>query len=268
MKKVDFRGATVIVTGASSGIGKSIAKRLIEKYDSKIIAIARGEDKLLATKSELGDKGENYIPYPMDVTVLENWRMLADFFKKNDTFPLVLINCAGALPKFERFESVDIEKARAAFDLNFYSVLYSVKEIAPLLPKGGAIANISSASALCPFGMVSMYSASKAACERFSESISCEYKDISVSTVMPGFVRTDIMKNQEINEKDRGLINLFSAKSDKVAKKIVNKIRKRRRRIITGKDAHFMNFMFKFFPRKAPRIISWFLKKSGIEMFK
>ena len=63
----------------------------------------------------------------------------------------------------------------------------------PFINDGGAIVNISSASALCPFGGVSIYSASKAALDNFSVSIASEQKSVSVSSVLPGFVRTDII---------------------------------------------------------------------------
>ena len=85
---------------------------------------------------------------------------------------------------------------------------------------------------------------------------------------MPGFVKTNIMKNQSATEKDKGLINFFSADATKTSKRILRRVVRRKRRIIVGKDAHFMSFMFRAFPRLAPRFFSWVIKKSGLELFK
>jgi NADP-dependent 3-hydroxy acid dehydrogenase YdfG len=64
MKKLDYKNKTVIITGASSGIGKEIASELIENYGCTVYGIARNESRLSEAKSLLGDK---FIPYSMDV---------------------------------------------------------------------------------------------------------------------------------------------------------------------------------------------------------
>ena len=90
MKRLDYNSKLAIITGASSGIGKSIAFRLIKKYGCTVYAIARNEEKLQKCKSELGNLAENYIVYPMDVSKKDGWQEL--FCEINDFFSLAVIH--------------------------------------------------------------------------------------------------------------------------------------------------------------------------------
>lgn len=265
MKRFDYSNKTIVLTGASSGIGKEIARQLISKYGCTVYAIARNQERLLSARNELG---ENYIIYPMDVACKENWIGLQAYLKNSSIRVDALINCAGILPKFATLENTDIEEYEKAISINYLSQVYACKLILPMMNEGGAIVNIASASALCPFSLVSAYSASKASACRFSESISQEIKHISVSTVLCGFVKTDIMKNQEMNDKEAKLIKHFSADCQKTVKKLLRRVRRRKRRIVTGFDGHFMSLMYRLFPNFAPKFFSWFLRKSGLDMFK
>ena len=265
MKRIDYHNKNVIITGASSGIGKELASMLISKYGCTVYGIARNEARLNDTKNLLGDK---FIPYSMDVSVKENWLNFADFLKNGEVCVDILINCAGILPKFATFENTEIEQYEKAVSINYLSQVYACKLILPLMNKCGAIVNVASASALCPFSLVSGYTASKSASYHFTQSIAREIKDISVSCVLCGFVKTDIMKNQEMNDKEAKLIKLFSADCSKVVGKILRKVRRRKKRIVTGFDGHFMSGLYRLFPNFAPKFISWFLRKSGLDLFK
>ena len=134
--------------------------------------------------------------------------------------------------------------------------------------ENGAIVNVASSSALCPFSLVSGYTASKSASYHFTQSISQEIKKVSLSCVLCGFVKTDIMKNQDINEKEAKLISLVSSDCKKTVKKILRRVKRRKKRIVTGFDGHFMSAVYRLFPNFTPKLISWFLKKSGLDIFK
>ena len=269
MNKFDFNNKTVIITGASSGIGKELATILINDYNATVLAIARDEQKLNLVKNSFGSKSDNFKVYPFDVSLVDNWKSFYNTLILNSITIDVLINCAGVLPKFNRFENVTVKDFEKIIYINFLSAVYSVSMLLPLLEKNsGVIINVSSSSALCPFAGISAYASSKSALERFSYCLSYEVKNVSVTTVLPGFTKTDVMRSQTSTEKESGVIGRLSANPTKVANKILRKASKRRKRVITGIYAHIMNFLFKFFPSSAPRFNTWFLKKSGYTTFK
>ena len=266
MNKYFNKHTTIIVTGASSGIGKCLAEILINTYGAKVIGIGRNEDKLAGVKSILGD---NFTPYKMDVSSKEEWENLSTYLKAENIPVNALINCAGVLPKFSKFNKSVSFEAKSVMDTNFFSIVYSSEIFIPILKNANnpIVINVLSSSALCPFAGVSLYTASKSAGTRFSECLGFENKDILVSTVMPGFTKTDVMRNQNATDKERGIIDKISASPTKVASKILKRASSGKKRIIIGFDAHLMNLLYKFFPRTAPRLIGWFLRKTKMKLF-
>ena len=87
MNKCWFDYKTVILSGASSGIGKGIAERLIKNHGCKVIGIARNEQRLQNFKAELGNKADNFTYYTFDVSQEDKWLELADTLKKENTAP-------------------------------------------------------------------------------------------------------------------------------------------------------------------------------------
>lgn len=266
MKKKNLNDKTIIVTGASSGIGYEICKYLLDNYTVKIIGISKTESKIKGVFTNFLDR---FIPLALDVSNKSAWEYLNNYVINNGIEVYAIINSAGYLPKFLPFSNGGEEEVFNALSVNFNSIVFSANYILPHIRKNkGLMINITSSSALCPFSNVSAYSVSKVASERFSTCLSFEEKDATVVTVMPGFTKTDIMRNQTASEKELKLIDKISSSSKKVAKKIIKKSLKGKKRIIIGFDAHMMNFLYKFFPRLAPKIINYVLKKSKIEMFK
>ena len=165
MNKCWFDYKTVILSGASSGIGKGIAERLIKDHGCKVIGIARNEERLLRFKEELGNKGGNFTYYTFDVSQEEKWQELADTLIRDNIQPDILINNAGILPKFDKFVNYTIDEIKKAMEINFFSCVYSMQALMPLILKSdsAAIVNVASSAALCSLAGTSVYSASKAA---------------------------------------------------------------------------------------------------------
>ena len=266
MNKYFNEHTSILVTGASSGIGKCLAELLVNKYHSTVIGVARSKDKLNAVKTSLGDK---FIPLSLDVGEEKSWQEILNFLSSNDLTLAGIINCAGVLPKFSSFDGDYFTENESAIKVNFLSVIYSAKYLLPEIQKAEnpVMINVSSSSALCPFAGISLYTATKTATQRFSECLSYENKKVKVSTVMPGFTKTEVLRSQTATEKEKGLIDKISAKPEKVANKILRRSSRGKKRIIIGFDAHLMNFLYKFFPRTAPRLIGWFLRKTKMKIF-
>ncbi len=265
----------VIISGASSGIGKEVSKILINKYGCHILGVARTESKLQDFKNELGEKSSLFDYFPLDVGNKEGWQDLISHMESINFAPDILINNAGTMSPFESFESSPEESSERIFRTNFLSVTYAVRALLPVLRKSAtpAIINISSASALACLPGVASYSASKSALKTFSEILHCELrKQVYVSTIMPGFIKTNLFHSKDnakdvIEEKDQKLINSISMRADKAAKKIVNTMKRKRARAIIGMDAKLINFMYKLTPQTSGRVIGSVLKATKLKTF-
>lgn len=271
MNKCWFDYKTVILSGASSGIGKGIAERLIKDHGCKVIGIARNEERLLNFKKELGDKGDNFTYYTFDVSQEEKWYELADTLRKENIRPDMLINNAGILPKFDKFVNYTIDEIRKAMEINFYSCVYSIKALMPLITESevASIVNVASSAALCSLAGTSVYSASKAALKGFTEAMREEHRDnCYVALVCPGFTKTNIFRNQaESSSKSQKAMDLISTDCDKMVDYIINGIWKKKEKMVLGMDAHFMDKGYKLLGTACSKVSSKVMKISKLEMF-
>ena len=224
MKKNWLNGKTVIISGASGGIGFNVAKLLIEKFDCKIIGIARNEEKLLRAKNSLGSKKDNFTYKIFDVSIKENWQNFALYLNANHIQPDILLNNAGFMLPFLKFQNYTDSDIEEIINTNLMSAIYSTKILLPILEKSPTpgIINVASAAGLCPVIGESMYCATKYALKGFTETLYQEYKKkIYVAGIYPGFVKTDILHRMSINDKENKLIKKFMLPVEKASKKIV-----------------------------------------------
>lgn len=265
----------VIITGASSGIGKQICLLLSAKYNCNILGIARTESKLVELQNEIQLQNKSFNYYCMDVGNSENWIELKRHIQEINFIPDILINNAGTMPPFLNFSYIDEQTVERVYKTNFFSATYSIRELLPLLLKSKtpAIINISSAGALSCMPGVSIYDSSKSALKTFSETLHCELKGkVYVSTIMPGFAKTNLFSSKDnkeeiINEKDKKLVNHFCMPVKKMAKKIVRTIKRKKARAIIGFDAKCLNFMYKITPQTSGKFIGFVMKKSKLKSF-
>lgn len=270
MAKKWINGKTVIISGASGGIGFAVTKILIEKYDCKVIGIARNQSKLLKNRELLGENKDKFTYKLFDVSIKENWQDLATWLTQNNITPDVLINNAGFMLPFLKFEKVNDDDIDEIVKTNLLSCVYSAKALLPLIKKSStpAIINVSSAAGLCPVVGESMYCLTKFGVRGFTESLQQEYKkEIYIGGVYPGFIKTDLMDRMEISDKNNGIIDKVMMPVQKAATKIVNGIVSKKRRIVMGLDGTFMNSFYKIMPYATPSMITSVLKASKLEMF-
>ena len=261
---------TVLITGASGGIGFSVAKLLIEKYDCKIIGIARNESKMLKAIETLGEKKKNFSYHLFDVSVKENWQKFYNYLTDNKIMIDLLFNNAGFMLPFAKFEKYSESEINEIIKTNFIANLTSINTLLPIIKqsKTPAIVNVCSAAGLCAVVGQSMYCATKFAMRGFTETLQQEYKrQIYIGGVYPGFIRTDILNRQSDDAKNNKLINKLMMPLDKATKKIVKGISKKKKRIVKGFDGCSMSFFGRLFPKMTPNIITGVLKSSKLEMF-
>lgn len=270
MKNKRLYGKTVIITGASGGIGFNVAKILIEQYDCKVLGIARNEEKLLSAKNSLNGKSENFSYFPFDVTDRSKWAEFKEYLEKNEIFPDMLINNAGFMLPFAKFEKYSQEEIDDIIKTDFLSVVVATRTLLPLIKKSDtpAIINVSSAAGLCPVVGESLYCAVKYAVRGFTETLIQDYKkQIYVAGVYPGFIRTNILHRMSVVDKENKLIQKLMMPAEKAAKKIVKGISKKKKRIVMGADGRSMSFFGRIMPSLTPSLVTAVLRKSKLELF-
>lgn len=262
---------TVVISGASGGIGFSIAKLLIEKYDCKIIGIARNETKILNAINTLDDKKSNFIYKLFDVRNLDGWKNFADFLVKNNCLPDIIINNAGFMLPFTKLEKLSDEQAESIIATNFTSYVYSIKTLLPLIKKSKtpAIINVASSAGLMPVVGEAMYCSTKYAVRGLTQTLAIDYnKKIYIAGVYPGFIKTDLFLNMGVTKENMDTVNKFTMPVEVAAKKIVKAISKKKKNIVIGKDGKFLAFMGKLFPYGGAKLAAKILKSSNLDLFK
>lgn len=193
----------VVVTGAGSGIGKSISKKLIEKGYTPVL-VGRTKSKLQSLSKELND-----CPYmSVDLSEKNSTTELQTKYKEIKPGTLKgIINNAGVF-KAASFEDSTFEDWQNHFENNVLTTINTSKAFIEILKKNGSgsIVNVSSTLGIRPIANTSAYSASKAALINLSQAMAIElapYK-IRVNTVCPGIVDTPIHqpKDRELWKKD------------------------------------------------------------------
>ncbi|NQV39339.1 MAG: SDR family oxidoreductase [Nitrosopumilus sp.] len=187
-----------IVTGASSDIGKGIAKRFAEE-GAKVILIARDLEKLEGTRKEIGNE-ESTVSISCDLTdesqVLQTVNQIMDTYGKID----ILINNAGAINDPVHFHKMQDSEIKKLIDVNLFGVFHMTKAVLSKMSdvKRGAIVNIGSISSerAIPRVHLAVYSSTKAAIAMFTKSIAVEYarKNIRCNCVNPGIINSGMIK--------------------------------------------------------------------------
>lgn len=186
----------ILVTGASTGLGLSIAKRLIQKTPHRLILTARNSS-LERFKSENIMESDRVSIRPLDVMEDSDRKVLISEISAKFGAVDVLINNAGFTYR-SVLEHVEQAELLQQMITNFWGPMELIRLVLPQMRKNkrGQIINISSVGGMMAMPTMSVYSASKFALEGASESLYYEVKpwNISVSLVEPGFINSDGFK--------------------------------------------------------------------------
>jgi short-subunit dehydrogenase len=252
-------------------MGKGIAIKLINEHNCTVIGIARSEEKMKKVVEELGENASRFSYKLFDVSSEQNWLDFAEELKQNGTKIDVLINNAGILPKFDRFQNYEVSEIEKAMNINFYSAVYSMHALLPMLLESDspAIINVDSSAALMSLAGTSVYSASKSALKALTESIREELRGkCYVGIICPGFTKTDIFRNQsESDDKAQKALNMVSTSCERMVKMIMSDIKSKRPLGVHGFDAAFMNYFGRITPVQGGRLFSAVMKASKLPLF-
>ena len=182
---------TVIITGATDGIGKALAIQLAKEYN--LALCGRSEEKMQQLIRELGDC--RIFAACCDITDREKRHSFCENVKKEFGSVDVLVNNAGANTKKDKIVDINLDDLRYMFELNCVSAVGMIQEIYPLMAEkqSGLIVNILSSCCLFNNPLTGSYSASKDAMEGISKILLKEVKsdNIGVCNVYPGGTDTN-----------------------------------------------------------------------------
>lgn len=186
---------TIVITGASRGIGYDTALQLAQSPNHQIYVLSRNEGKLKALQQAANSGNIHIISF--DLANFDQKKLAAAF--KNITQIDVLINNAGLLIN-ESFETLSLAKWRAIFEVNLFGVVELIQQLLPQLTKSdhAHIINIGSMGGVqgsSKFPGLSAYSASKAAVANLTECLAEELKEknISVNCLALGAIQTEML---------------------------------------------------------------------------
>lgn len=245
----------VLITGASSGIGRDMARTLSKKgYD--LVLVARDEEKLNQVKKELEQNGVNIEIIVMDLSIEENCKELHKRVKNVD----ILINNAG-FGDCGNFTKTNLEKEINMIKTNItaYHILTKLYLVDMKKRCHGKILNVASIAGFMPGPLMATYYATKAYIVRLSEGIREELKKekskVQISILCPGPVNTNF--NNIANVK----FHMREANSQKVAEYAIKKMEQGRFYIVPGLDVKLARFGAKITPTPLISKITYMVQK-------
>ena len=199
-QKVD--GKTIVVTGASSGIGLTVSKYLAQA-GAHVLLLARTKEKLDEVKAEIEAEGGKASVFPCDLNDMESIDAVSKEILAAVDHIDILVNNAGRSIRRAVHESVDrFHDFERTMQLNYFGAVRLVLNILPhmMQRKDGQIINISSIGVLANATRFSAYVASKAALDAFSRCLSAEVHShkISITSIYMPLVRTPMIAPTKI----------------------------------------------------------------------
>lgn len=194
---MNFQGKTVIVTGASRGIGQAIARAFAER-GAQLALVARSAEGLEKVKEDLGSLSLKVVLYPVDVRDSQAVQNTISQIQKDFEQIDVLINNAG-ITRDNLILRMREEDWDEVMSVNLKSVFFWCKALSKIMlkQKSGSIINMSSVVGLVGNAGQCNYGASKAGIIAFTKSLAKELgsRGIRVNAIAPGFIETDMTKN-------------------------------------------------------------------------
>jgi len=196
---------TVLITGASTGIGLELVRLLLEKKNYRVIATARMSS--LSRFKEAGlEESENLLLRPLDVCHYEEGsRLIAEIDQKWGGVD-ILINNAAVIYR-SVVEHMNTKDESYHLQVNFLGAMHLIREVLPSMraKRAGHIINISSVGGMMAMPTMSSYSASKFALEGASESLWYELRPwgIKVTLIQPGFINSAGFMHVQMTEKGK-----------------------------------------------------------------
>lgn len=260
----ELEGRSILVTGASRGIGRRVAERLA-KLGARLTVTARSEDELGTLVNEIRANGGVAEAVPVDLTDPQQRELLVATAVERHGGIDVLVNAAG-VASFGEFITSTHEILRKVMEINFFAPAELMRSVRPHLEasaRGGrrpAILNIASICGRCGIPSLPEHCASKHALVGLTETLRAEYSrfGIDVLLVLPGVVQSDDLNRHLIRNEGEIYLNFEGAqKADEVADAVVTSLIRNRRERAVG----FVSRVVWWSRRLWPRVLRWVMKR-------
>jgi short-subunit dehydrogenase len=253
---------TVLITGASGGIGYELAK-LFARDHHNLVLVARSADKLGQVATELRARGVTVKTIALDLAAPPAPKFLFDQLQREGMVADILVNNAG-YGAFGDFAQMPEEEIRGQIDLNIRALTELTRLFLPpmLARRSGRIMNVASTAGFQPGPLLAVYYATKAYVISFSEAIANELHNsgVTVTCFCPGATHTAFAARAGV-EKSR-LFKLGAMSAEKVALDGYRAVMEGRTLAISGTHNWLVAQSTRFAPRKMVTAISrWVAEK-------
>ncbi|GAB4553336.1 MAG: SDR family oxidoreductase [Pleurocapsa sp.] len=268
---------TVLITGASQGIGKATAM-LFAKNGYDVIITARSQDRLESTAEEIRAFGKQVMAIATDTRDRSAVEALVNLSIERFQVIDVLINNAGVCMSAPMAET-SLEDWETIINTNLWGYIYTIKALLPhfLERKRGNIINVGSFGGKVPLPMMTAYCTSKFAITGLTETlrIELEPQGIHVSGVHPSVTQSDFLERAIFRDRDsqaeekrrqaleKMLTSPLASKSEDVAQVIWNAVKHPQAEVVVG-SAKVPSLLYRFFPSITQRMLELTTKSSVV----
>jgi short-subunit dehydrogenase len=251
---------TVVITGASSGIGEALAYQYAQQKYNVVIA-ARSLEQLKQVELKCKEYNPSVLLIQCDVSKESDCAFLIEETIRQFNSCDILINNAGISMR-ALFNDCDLNVIKKVMDVNFWGAVYCTKYALPyLLQSKGTVVGVSSIAGIKGLPARTGYSASKFALHGFLESLRIENlkNNLNVLIVCPGYtasnIRNTALNNKGDNQTESPLDESKLMSAEEVASKIVNGVNARKSYLYMSFEGKMLFWLNKFFPLLMDKIV-------------
>jgi short-subunit dehydrogenase len=254
----ELRGRRLLITGASSGIGREVAEQAAAA-GARVALAARSADALAELTRSLTDRGLDAVAVPADVIVPDDRKRLLDTVVERFGGLDVLVNNAG-VGSWGHFAGSTEAILRQVMEVNFFAPAELMRLAVPILMKGEQPAIVNVASMCGRRGMPAWpeYSASKFALCGLTEALRGEFArfDVDVLLIVPGLTRSNLSRHLLRNEGRVKIAYDQGMPPEDVARRILAALQRNRTETVIGWEARLILGVNRWLPRLADRVIA------------
>jgi short-subunit dehydrogenase len=256
-------GKTLVVTGGGNGIGRELVLELLRRGAS-VAALDIMESGLRETAALAAERGDRVSTHVVDITDRDAVEALPEAVIAKHGQVDGLINCAGIMQPFVRFNDLGYDVIERLINVNLYGTIHTTKAFLPHLLQRpeGHIVNVSSMGGFVPVPGQTMYGVSKAGVMLLTEGLHSELANtkVGVTVAFPGAVATNISVNSGVMTADeaqakKATTTVKMALPDAVARMMIDGMERGAYRVMAGSDVRMMDRLVRLSPLRASTII-------------